>query len=73
MLSDLQDEFGLSFLFIADDLEVVRHVSDQVLVMYLGRVAEQGSDRPDLLDDMTPLHGGMLSAASAADPDAAER
>lgn len=68
LLSDLQDDFGLSFLFIADDLEVARHISDQVLVMYLGRVAEQGSDRPDLLDAMTPLHGSMLSAASGRRP-----
>lgn len=54
LLSDLQDDFGLSFLFIAHDLEVVRHVSDQVLVTYSGRVAEQGPDRPDLLDATTP-------------------
>ena len=42
LLADLQDEFGLTYLFIAHDLEVVRHVSDAVTVMYLGRMAEAG-------------------------------
>src|ERR1700678_1394424 len=46
LLADLQTDFGLSYLFIAHDLEVVRHVSNQVLVMYLGRVAEQGPKDP---------------------------
>src|ERR1700728_4821265 len=71
LLTDLQNDFGLSYLFIAHDLEVVRHVSDQVLVMYLGRVAEQGPK--DLVYD-TPRHpytAALLSAAPAADPDTA--
>ncbi len=42
LLMDLQDEFGLSYLFISHDLSVVRHVADQILVMYLGQVMEYG-------------------------------
>ena len=60
LLSDLQDDFGLSFLFIAHDLEVVRHVSDQVLVMYLGRVAEQGPIGQVYSTPRHPLHGGTV-------------
>ena len=46
LLADLQDEFGLTYLFIAHDLEVVRHVSHAVSVMYLGRLAEAGPRTP---------------------------
>jgi oligopeptide/dipeptide ABC transporter ATP-binding protein len=71
LLADLQDDFGLSYLFIAHDLEVVRHVSNSVMVMYLGRVAESGPgdqvyDRP-----RHPYSAALLSAAPAADPDSA--
>ena len=71
LLSDLQQDFGLTYLFIAHDLEVVRHVSNSVTVMYLGRVAESG---PRQLVYDTPRHpytAALLSAAPAADPDAA--
>jgi oligopeptide/dipeptide ABC transporter ATP-binding protein len=71
LLSDLQADFGLSYLFIAHDLEVVRHVSDSVTVMYLGRIAEQGSGEAVYNHPRHPYSAALLSAAPAADPDAA--
>ncbi|MFF3008096.1 ABC transporter ATP-binding protein [Kitasatospora sp. NPDC057940] len=72
LLDKLQGEFNLSYMFIAHDLSIVRHISDRVGVMYLGKMVEIGSDA-EIYDHAThPYTQALLSAVPVPDPTARE-
>ncbi|WP_412050274.1 peptide ABC transporter ATP-binding protein [Hoeflea sp. Naph1] len=68
LLIDLQKEFGLAYLFISHDLSVVKHIADDVMVMYLGRPVESGSAETVFAAPKHPYTQALLSATPVADP-----
>lgn len=68
LLERLQDEFDLTYLFIAHDLSVVRHITDRVAVMYLGKIMEMGETEELFRDPANPYTKSLLSAIPKPDP-----
>lgn len=68
LLMDLQEEFNLAYLFISHDLSVVRHIADEVMVMYLGRPVEHGSRDAVFKTPMHPYTKALLASTPAVDP-----
>ena len=72
LLMDLQDELGLSYLFVSHDLSIVRQISDSIQVMYLGRLVENGTPDEIFSSPKHPYTEALISAVPQADPDIAK-
>ena len=68
LLADIQERLHLAYLFISHDLSVVRHIADEVMVMYLGRAVEQGPRDAIFGDPQHPYTKALLSATPRPDP-----
>jgi oligopeptide/dipeptide ABC transporter ATP-binding protein len=73
LLEDLQDEMNLTYLFIAHDLSMVRHICDRVAVMYLGKVVELGLVNDIYTEPQHPYTQALLSAVPVPDPKVEEK
>ncbi len=73
LLDELKTQLGLSYLFVAHDLAVVRHIADRVAVMYLGRIVEIGAADTVFSTPAHPYTAALLSAVPVADPDTERR
>lgn len=69
LMQDLQDEFGFTYLFITHDLSVVRHLSDEIMVMYLGQMVEKAPAHLLFSNPVHPYTKALLSAIPVPDPD----
>lgn len=69
LMMDLQDDMGLSYVFISHDLSVVEHIADEVMVMYLGRVVEQGETKAIFGNPRHPYTQALLSATPRLNPE----
>jgi dipeptide transport system ATP-binding protein len=70
LLAQLQEDFALAYVFISHDLSVVRHIADEVMVVYLGHIVEMGASETVFSSPQHPYTRALMSATPVADPDA---